>query len=337
MEAQDSPQQSSLALLPKLKNVLRKGFPRRRDTAPQAPPQDQAVTQRTQQKSEPAATQFHRFPDLPTELRLKIWNEATRYKRYVVLDPPADSAIAGAKLLRRTDKYAEPGYAGERRPAWTSRTPPPTLLSVSREAREVALRTWQLAFGLSGKNSIPRWLRPYSSLVTEFMVTVWIATPDVEKIQRIVACGNFVFAQMRGMDTTELGREFMPGLKSLTMVKVGDLRWHFLSGSCYEDYGTTRRSRKGSPLLSLDGIDFVKAKRAPFWTTESFAEMEILDFVGGSTLSDIRSRWTMGPEASAWVVEKLPRRVHLGPQKKCMKRERWHCYTTSGTDIWYAI
>lgn len=146
-----------------------------------------------------------------------------------------------------------------------------------------------------------------------------------------------VFAQMRGMDTTELGREFMPGLKSLTMVKVGDLRWHFLSGSCYEDYGTTRRSRKGSPLLSLDGIDFVKAKRAPFWTTESFAEMEILDFVGGSTLSDIRSRWTMGPEASAWVVEKLPRRVHLGPQKKCMKRERWHCYTTSGTDIWYVI
>lgn len=107
-----------------------------------------------------------------------------------------------------------------------------------------------------------------------------------------------VFAQMRGMDTTEFWREFMPGLKSLTMVKVGDLRWHFLSGSCYEDYGTTRRSRKGSPLLSLDGIDFVKTKRAPIWTTQSFAGMEILDFVGGSTLSDIRSRWTMGPEAS---------------------------------------
>lgn len=148
MEAQNPPQQSSLALLPKLKNVLRKRFPRRRDTAPQTPPQDQAVTQRNQQESEPAATQFHRFPDLPTELRLKIWTEATRYKRYVVLDPPADSFIAGSRLIRRTDKYAEPGYAGERRPAWTSRTPPPTLLSVSREAREVALGTWQLAFGL---------------------------------------------------------------------------------------------------------------------------------------------------------------------------------------------
>lgn len=106
------------------------------------------MTQRNKQKSEPAAAQFHRFPDLPTELRLKIWSEATRYKRYVILDSPANSAIACARLIRRTDKYAEPGYAGERRPAWTSRTPPPALLSVSREAREVALGTWQLAFGL---------------------------------------------------------------------------------------------------------------------------------------------------------------------------------------------
>lgn len=92
--------------------------------------------------------QFHRFPDLPTELRLKIWSEATRYKRYVVLDPPCNSAIACARHARRCRRYNKPGYAGDRRPAWTSRTPPPALLSVSREAREVALGTWQLAFGM---------------------------------------------------------------------------------------------------------------------------------------------------------------------------------------------
>lgn len=35
------------------------------------------------------------------------------------------------------------------RMVWTSPTPPPTLLFVNREAREVALRAWELAFGYS--------------------------------------------------------------------------------------------------------------------------------------------------------------------------------------------
>lgn len=43
-----------------------------------------------------------------------------------------------------------------------------------------------------GKDVIPSWLRPYSSLAARYMVGVWILTPDVEKIQRLVACGNFV-------------------------------------------------------------------------------------------------------------------------------------------------
>ena len=36
------------------------------------------------------------------------------------------------------------------------------------------------------------WQRPYRSLVAKLMVNVWACTPDVEKIQRVVACGNFV-------------------------------------------------------------------------------------------------------------------------------------------------
>lgn len=147
METEKPPQQPSLALRPTLKTALRQRFTKRGDTAPQAaPPQDREVAQQSQQGSEAAATQFHRFPDLPTELRLQIWSEATRYKRYVVLDPPCNSAAACARFLLRWRRYRTPGYAGERRPAWTSRTPPPPLLSVSREAREVALKTWRLAF-----------------------------------------------------------------------------------------------------------------------------------------------------------------------------------------------
>lgn len=148
METEKLPQHASLALRPKLKTALRQKFNKPRETPPQAaPPQQREVAQRSQQSSEAVATQFPRFPDLPTELRLLIWAEATRYKRYVVLDPPCNSAAACARFLLRWRRYRARGYAGDRRPAWTSRTPPPPLLSVSREAREVALETWRLAFG----------------------------------------------------------------------------------------------------------------------------------------------------------------------------------------------
>lgn len=41
-----------------------------------------------------------------------------------------------------------------------------------------------------GRHFIPSWLRP--PCVSKNMVAVWMATPDVEKIQRVVACGDFV-------------------------------------------------------------------------------------------------------------------------------------------------
>lgn len=43
-----------------------------------------------------------------------------------------------------------------------------------------------------GRDAIPSCLRPYSILVAALMIAVWISTPDVEKIQRVVACGDFV-------------------------------------------------------------------------------------------------------------------------------------------------
>lgn len=143
---------------------------------------------------------------------------------------------------------------------------------------------------------------------------------------------------MKGKDRLGPWVDFLTGLQSVTMVKIGDYRRHFL-GDLYHDYKTSKRSRKGSPLLSLGGIDFVKTKGASICSTRSFAEIEIMDFVGDSPLADIRSRWTMGPEAPGWgpPVDVLPTRVHLGPQKRCVRRSRWRCYTTWETDIWYAI
>lgn len=156
METEKLHQRVSLALRLRLKTALRERLTKRKDTASQVLLQDE-VAQQSQPKNEAIATQFHLFPYLPTELRLQIWSQATRYKRYVILDPPCNSFAATAMFRWRYRRYRDAWYrAGmprddsmserERKPAWTSRTPPPPLLSVSREAREVALKTWQPAF-----------------------------------------------------------------------------------------------------------------------------------------------------------------------------------------------
>lgn len=153
MGTQETLQQASRALFPKaITNLLQK-LTKQRDKAPQ----DRAVAARQSHDDDAdaaAAPQFRRFPDLPTELRLLIWAEATRYKRYVVVVPPCNNAagclsLAIGWMRHQRSEAAAGGGHGECPPAWTSRTPPPPLLSVSREAREVALRTWRLAFGMS--------------------------------------------------------------------------------------------------------------------------------------------------------------------------------------------
>lgn len=66
-----------------------------------------------------------------------------------------------------------------------------------------------------GKDFIPKWLRPYSTLVAILMVAVWISTHDVEKIQRVVACGNFVCKHPPSQTTHSLpsnrGQTFFQG------------------------------------------------------------------------------------------------------------------------------
>lgn len=146
METQNGHDPTPLAVRQKIKNAFRKPFTARKDPAPQGPPQDQEAAQESPQEHEAVATQFHLFPYLPIELRLLIWEAATRYKRYVILDPPCNSYAACLKVVFRRRRYK---YSGNRRPVWTSRTPSPPLLSVSWEARQVALKTWQRSFAWS--------------------------------------------------------------------------------------------------------------------------------------------------------------------------------------------
>lgn len=147
METQNGPDTTPLTLRPtlrqRIKNALLKPSTARKDPVLQPPPQDQEASEESPQEHEAVATQFHLFPFLPIELRLMIWEAATRYKRYVILDPPCNSYAACLKIMFRRRRYRN---SGDRRPVWTSRTPSPPLLSVSWEAREVALKTWQRSF-----------------------------------------------------------------------------------------------------------------------------------------------------------------------------------------------
>lgn len=132
----------------------------------------------------------------------------------------------------------------------------------------------------------------------------------------------------------------MNRLKSLTMVKIGDMKWQRFPGYFHRVYVTSRGSRNGAPLLSLGGIDFVKTTSAPIWSSQSFAELEVLDFVGGRPLAEFQSCWSTGQQAPGWerVENFLPMQVHLGPRKECVQRAKWRCHTTNlKTDIWYAI
>lgn len=143
MEAERSSQKAFLPFRPLIKKALCRFSNKRKDAAPEAAPPEEVAQGGI---DEVPATQFPRFPELPTELRLKIWTEATKYKRYVLLTPPCNSAASSISLVFRMCIHQQMGYKGERRPAWTSTTPPPTLLSVSSEAREVGLRCWKRAF-----------------------------------------------------------------------------------------------------------------------------------------------------------------------------------------------
>lgn len=116
-------------------------------------------------------TEFHHFPDLPTELRQLVWKQAAQLKRVVVLHtPPHDSnaVYARVRLGHSTRVTAAVGTsygpfvlhplpplltttAGDlRRLGWTSPTPPPGMLLACTEARTVALESYSLAFGWLG-------------------------------------------------------------------------------------------------------------------------------------------------------------------------------------------
>lgn len=141
---------------------------------------------------------------------------------------------------------------------------------------------------------------------------------------------------MRGIHGTAPWPEFMKGLESLTLIRIGRLKWRFFSKHYRVTFMTTSGSRKGAPLLSLGGIDFVKT--TSLQVKPSFAEIEVMEFVGGSPWAEVQSSWALGPQALGWgsVKDDLSTQGPLGPRRHCVRRADWACYTVFQT-IQYAI
>lgn len=141
--------------------------------------------------------------------------------------------------------------------------------------------------------------------------------------------------------------DFMTGLKSLTLVRIGDLMEPCACGGppCgptgHKIYTAARASGKyAAPLLSLDGIDFVQAATHSGCTAfRTFAELELIDFVGGMAGEEVETRWAIGPESNGWEPKEddLDTAVHLGPQRQCVRRSRRRCETTKPAHIRYVI
>ena len=96
---------------------------------------------------------FHLFPRLPTELRLEIWSYVC-FPRFVQLQPPGRGAPRRSAIRYWFELFCwhyrlrlnpDMPYDGPTR-VLVSRTPPPALLAVNSEARQVALKRYVLAF-----------------------------------------------------------------------------------------------------------------------------------------------------------------------------------------------
>lgn len=132
----------------------------------------------------------------------------------------------------------------------------------------------------------------------------------------------------------------MNELKSLTILRISEVKLDLATFEINRTYTTTRRSRKGAPLLSLGGIDFLKTEGDYIWASQPLAELEVMDFVGGRPWADFLSCWIVGPQGRGWesMGDNFPMQVHLGPGQHCVRRAKWHCHVKNfDTNIWYAI
>jgi hypothetical protein len=173
----------------------------------------------------PNPTAFSLFPELPSELRLKIW-------RFCFPGPRTVRIQYKAKTRHSVD--------GKRSnfSAWTSTNPIPIILHICHESRQEALKFYRLAFGsffhqpsiyigfdidsvhfVDEKMDHPdRWknLEPCTYLLDVLLGGEYYGSDDGEKIQRMVLDINESLYGRRSFCWDEI--RLLPQLKELTLV-----------------------------------------------------------------------------------------------------------------------
>jgi hypothetical protein len=86
----------------------------------------------------PEKAAFSCFPKLAAELRIRVWKEACQVTRNI------DIAVGSISVT-----FAKEDGVGARPHYYRSRCPPPSVLHVSREARDEGLKYYKLEFGVT--------------------------------------------------------------------------------------------------------------------------------------------------------------------------------------------
>ena len=87
------------------------------------------------------SSKFPLFSSLPPELRVQIWELICRFPRTLQIYPTSLKSCPHGAICRNCYAYYR----------YLSNLPPPAIMSVNTEAREVALQKYQLDFGTISK------------------------------------------------------------------------------------------------------------------------------------------------------------------------------------------
>jgi hypothetical protein len=114
-------------------------------------------------------TTFHLFPNLPFELRLKIWE-------YAISEPRTVTISCQREMLDRERRFAK---------AFTSSTPPPRLLHINRESRFEALSLYSPTFKIDTSPNYTYICFARDTIKCADSVLEYMPAHEVSSIQRL--------------------------------------------------------------------------------------------------------------------------------------------------------
>jgi len=157
---------------------------------------------------------FHKFGNLPPEIRIRIWQYSMPEPRLIVIKSPfhttpqSQEPSSLADMLARL--YGNSTSCLENPQCWRSKTPPPALLHVNAEARHETLKIYRLSLGV--RDSAPRIYIDFERDTLFFGDTeiehacdaLWAHTPDLRLAKRLAIVPEGAWRVLRWWEDMEL-------------------------------------------------------------------------------------------------------------------------------------